>query len=326
MPEQLAERRILLEQVHPVELFGANNENFNLLKRSFPNLRFVARGNEISIKGDEEEVEHAEERVLVLIKLAKKGGLSLERVAEILSINQEALTEETSGASVILRSNDGVPIRPKTINQRALVKSVAGSDLVFAIGPAGTGKTYTSVALAVKALKTKQVKKIILTRPAVEAGESLGFLPGDLKEKIDPYLRPLYDALDEMISPEKLRFYMENRIIEIAPLAFMRGRTLNNAFVILDEAQNCTEAQIKMFLTRMGPEAKIVVNGDLTQIDLPRTVRSGLPDALRLLKTVKGIDQVFFDTRDVIRHGLVRKIIKAYEKDKKGQEQKEEDV
>lgn len=310
----MTEKRILLDNVHPVELFGTNNHNWNLLKRTYPGVRFVARGNEIVISGEENEIEEAEDKLLLMIQVAAKGGLTEDRLVNILSADETQLAEEKKEPGVILRGNDGTPIKPKTVNQRALVETVETNDLVFAIGPAGTGKTYTSVALAVRALKMKKVKRIILTRPAVEAGENLGFLPGDLKDKIDPYLRPLYDALDDMISPEKLNMFMENRVIEIAPLAFMRGRTLNHAFVILDEAQNCTEAQLKMFLTRMGPTASIIVNGDLTQIDLPRKSEAGLPKALRILKNVNGIGQVFFDTRDVIRHKLVRSIIDAYEK------------
>ncbi|MCB0738302.1 MAG: PhoH family protein, partial [Bacteroidetes bacterium] len=240
----LVEKKILLNNVHPVELFGTNNLHWNLLKRSFPGVKFITRGNEIVIRGDEIDVDLVEEKLLLMIKISSKGALTEERVANILSANQEEMHVEKHEPGVILRSNEGVPIKPKTINQRALVEAAETNDLLFAIGPAGTGKTYVSVALAVRALKMKKVRRIILTRPAVEAGENLGFLPGDLKDKIDPYLRPLYDALDEMISPEKLRMFMENRVIEIAPLAFMRGRTLNHAFVILDEAQNCTEAQL----------------------------------------------------------------------------------
>lgn len=312
----MIEKKFLLEQTHPVELLGANNENWNLLKRAYPQVKFVARGNEITIKGEEDEIDAVEEKLLLIIKMSKRGGLSLDKLTEILASDRaEVKSESLLGGGMIVRSTGGHSIKARTLHQTELVEKANGSDLVFAIGPAGTGKTYTSVALAVRALKAKQVKKIILTRPAVEAGENLGFLPGDLKDKIDPYLRPLYDALDDMMTPEKLRMFVENRVIEIAPLAFMRGRTLNNAFVILDEAQNCTEAQLKMFLTRMGPEAKVIVTGDLTQIDLPSKVRSGLPTALRILKGVKGIEQIYFDTRDVIRHQLVRRIISAYESD-----------
>lgn len=313
----MIEKKFLLEQTHPVELFGSNNENWKLLKRSYPQVKFVARGNEITIQGDDDEIDLVEDKLLLIIKLSKKGALSEERLAEILAHSEEDMRKESQAkGGMILRSDHGTQIKARTLHQHELVDSVAGNDLVFAIGPAGTGKTYTSVALAVKALKNKRVKKIILTRPAVEAGENLGFLPGDLKDKIDPYLRPLFDALDDMISAEKLKMLMENRVIEIAPLAFMRGRTLNNAFVILDEAQNCTEAQLKMFLTRMGPQANVVINGDLTQIDLPVRTKSGLPTALRILKGIEGISQVFFDTRDVIRHQLVRRIITAYDNDK----------
>ncbi|MBI1182967.1 AAA family ATPase [bacterium] len=314
----MIEKKFLLEQVHPVELFGTNNENWNLLKRAFPQVKFIARGNEISLRGDEEEVDHVEEKLLLIIKLSKHGALSAEKVADLLAHPSDGHKEAAvHKGGAIVRSDGGVQVKAKTLHQHELVEKVADNDLVFAIGPAGTGKTYTSVALAVRALKHKQVKKIILTRPAVEAGENLGFLPGDLKDKIDPYLRPLYDALDDMLSADKLKMFIENRVIEIAPLAFMRGRTLNNAFVILDEAQNCTEAQLKMFLTRMGPEAKIIVTGDLTQIDLPAKTRSGLPTALRILKDIEGISQVYFDTRDVIRHQLVKRIITAYDNDNK---------
>ncbi|MGB0429820.1 MAG: PhoH family protein [Bacteroidia bacterium] len=314
----MIEKKFLLEQVHPVELFGTNNENWKLLKRAYPQVKFVARGNEIVVVGEEDEVSMVEEKLLLLIKLTKHSALSTEKVAEILSHDSSESKKELAmqKGGAILRSDGGAQIKAKTLHQHELVEKVYNNDLVFAIGPAGTGKTYTSVALAVRALKQKQVKKIILTRPAVEAGENLGFLPGDLKDKIDPYLRPLYDALDDMMTAEKLKMLIENRVVEIAPLAFMRGRTLNNAFVILDEAQNCTEAQLKMFLTRMGPDAKIIVNGDLTQVDLPHKTRSGLPTSLRILKDIEGIAQVYFDTRDVIRHNLVRRIITAYENDK----------
>lgn len=301
-----------------MELFGPNNENYILLKKAYPKVKFVARGNELKVLGDEDDLDLVEDKLVMMIKMSKLGPLDQERVADLLSGPDHAAQQAqaySNGNGSIISTEKGQSVKARTLHQHELVDMVGKCDLVFAIGPAGTGKTYTSVALAVRALKQKAVKRIILTRPAVEAGENLGFLPGDLKDKIDPYLRPLYDALDDMLSPEKLRMYLENRIIEIAPLAFMRGRTLNNAFVILDEAQNCTEAQLKMFLTRMGPEAKVIVNGDLTQIDLPKKTMSGLPTALRILREVDGIGQVFFDTRDVIRHRLVKRIITAYEND-----------
>ena len=309
----MTEKKILIEHLHPVQFFGANNENWKLIKRAFPSIKFQARGNEIRFAGEEEDLELLEDKLHLLIKRSKYEALSVEELGDFLAMEDLGKAiQNYSKEDPIVRSERGIQIKARTLHQHELVEKAEKNDLVFAIGPAGTGKTYTSVALAVRALKQKKVKKIILTRPAVEAGENLGFLPGDLKDKIDPYLRPLYDALDDMMSPEKLRLWLENRVIEIAPLAFMRGRTLNNAFVILDEAQNCTEAQLKMFLTRMGPEAQIIVNGDLTQIDLPSRTRSGLPLALHILKDVDGIEQVFFDTRDVIRHRLVRSIITAY--------------
>lgn len=293
------------------------NANIELLKKYFPKLKIVARGNKIIVFGDEEMLEEFDKRVDMLVthfgKYNKLDQNSIERI--LTSDDLGALEEpEGKGGDVLVHGVNGRLIRPQTANQRKLIDLMKKNDMVFAIGPAGTGKTYTGVALAVKALKEKQVKRIILTRPAVEAGENLGFLPGDLKEKLDPYMQPLYDALRDMIPPEKLASFIENGIIQIAPLAFMRGRTLDNAFVILDEAQNTTHAQMKMFLTRMGKNAKFMITGDPGQIDLPRRVISGLKEALLVLGNVKGIGVVYLDDKDVIRHRLVKDIIEAYKK------------
>lgn len=317
------ELKLILETVDPAQFWGANNENYELIKRAFPKLKIVARGNEVKVLGDEAEQKLFDQKFNMLInQLDKYGALSAADVESILSIkkvaelngNVAAAPEKLNGAGgeVIVFGNNGVMIKARTANQRRMVESIVKNDVLFAIGPAGTGKTYTAVALAVRALKNKEIKRIILTRPAVEAGESLGFLPGDLKEKVDPYLRPLYDALDDMIPAEKLKLYLENRTIEIAPLAFMRGRTLDNCFVILDEAQNSTDLQLKMFLTRMGPTAKFIVTGDVTQIDLPKKQMSGLHNALRILDGIPGIDIIYLTGEDVVRHKLVRMILKAY--------------
>ena len=325
----MSETRIRLEDIHPLELLGVNNERLKTLQEKFPKLRVMARGNEIILKGDEQEMMRLNEKVSRMIQyILKYDNLpdrALTNILESEGGNRRPLPP-TQEEGFLLMGNSGNPIVAKTANQLRLVKASEKQDIVFAVGPAGTGKTYTSVAIAVRALKNKEVKRIVLTRPAVEAGENLGFLPGDLKEKIDPYLRPLYDALDDMIPPEKLRQYMEHRIIEVAPLAFMRGRTLNHAYVILDEAQNTTPAQIKMFLTRMGPQAKFIITGDLTQIDLPRNQKSGLISALDVLKDIKDIGFIRLDQGDVIRHQLVRSIIDAYEREQERQEgRKEED-
>jgi len=315
----LAEKIVLIENFDPQELHGVNNIILNKIKLIFPKLKIIARGNEIKAIGEAQEVDDFVSKIEVLIQYIERGkGLSESVLNEILG-NQEAGESGKSNhtfasdAHTILHGVNGKPIKARTANQIKLVHEIDKNDIVFALGPAGTGKTYTAVAVAVKALKNKEIKRIILTRPAVEAGESLGFLPGDLKEKIDPYLRPLYDALDDMIPAEKLKQYLENRTIEVAPLAFMRGRTLDNCFVILDEAQNTTDSQIKMFLTRMGPSAKVIITGDMSQVDLPAKQTSGLLKATKILSKIKGISMVLLTVEDVVRHRLVKEIIKAYE-------------
>ena len=305
---------IELEEITPKEFFGAQNVNIELLKKYFPKLKIVARGNKIKAFGDEELLEEFDRRLGMLLAHFGKYNKLDENVIERVLTSQSSddyTTSEKSG-EVIVHGVNGKLIKAQTLNQRKLVESMRTNDMVFAIGPAGTGKTYTGVALAVQALKNKEVKRIILTRPAVEAGENLGFLPGDLKEKLDPYMQPLYDALRDMIAPEKLAQYIENGTIQIAPLAFMRGRTLDNAFVILDEGQNTTHAQMKMFLTRMGKNAKFLLTGDPGQVDLPRRTTSGLKEALLILKNVDGVGMIYLDDKDVIRHKLVKKVIAAY--------------
>lgn len=315
----MSEKSYLIEELHPLETYGANNVYLEKIKQHFPKLRIVARGNELKAIGEEVEVNVLLQKFAQYVSLIAKGReLNDSLIREIFgsdaSVLEESLNNFTdSDNNTILLGNNGKPIKARTANQIRMVKEIGKNDIVFALGPAGTGKTYTAVAMAVKALKNKEVKRIILTRPAVEAGESLGFLPGDLKEKIDPYLRPLYDALDDMIPPDKLKLYLENRTIEVAPLAFMRGRTLDNCFVILDEAQNTTDLQIKMFLTRMGPSAKVIITGDLSQVDLPAKQTSGLLKATRILENIKGISMVVLNVDDVVRHRLVKEIIKAYE-------------
>jgi phosphate starvation-inducible PhoH-like protein len=310
----LNELIIELEEISPKEFFGAQNANIELLKKYFPKLKIVARGNKLKAFGDEELLEEFDRRLTMLMthfgKYNKLDENVIERVLTSLTSDDYATTE--ASGEVLVHGVSGRLIKAQTANQRKLVESMRKNDMVFAIGPAGTGKTYTGVALAVKALKSKEVKRIILTRPAVEAGENLGFLPGDLKEKLDPYMQPLYDALRDMIPHEKLDGYIEKGIIQIAPLAFMRGRTLDNAFVILDEGQNTTHAQMKMFLTRMGKNAKFLLTGDPGQIDLPRRTISGLKEALLILKNVDGVGMIFLDDKDVIRHKLVKKVIAAY--------------
>ena len=295
--------------------FGINNANIQLIKSLFPNVRIVARGQVIKLNGSEEDIDKL---VNVFQKLERfcmdNNALSEENIIEIVKGNAP---DEIKFENLILHGVNGKSIMARTANQQKLVKDFDTNDLLFAIGPAGSGKTYTAIALAVRSLKSREVKKIILSRPAVEAGEKLGFLPGDMKEKIDPYLQPLYDALQDMITPLKLKEYMENGTIQIAPLAFMRGRTLSDAVVILDEAQNTTTMQIKMFLTRMGLNAKMIITGDMTQIDLPHQQKSGLIDALEVLKNVKGIAKVEFDVKDIVRHKLVQRIVEAYEKSTK---------
>lgn len=305
---------IELEEISPKEFFGAQNVNIQLLKKYFPKLKIVARGNKLKAYGDEELLEEFDRRLTMLINHFGKYNKLDENVIERVLTSQSSDDYSTtkSSAEVLVHGVGGKLIKAQSTNQRKLVESMRKNDMVFAIGPAGTGKTYVGVALAVQALKNKQVRRIILTRPAVEAGENLGFLPGDLKEKLDPYMQPLYDALRDMIPSEKLQAFLENGTIQIAPLAFMRGRTLDNAFVILDEAQNTTHAQMKMFLTRMGKNAKFIITGDPGQIDLPRKQVSGLKEALLALKDIEGIAQIYLDDKDVIRHRLVKRIITAY--------------
>ncbi len=315
----MTETIINLETVNPIEFFGVNNGKLDILKKKFPLLKILSRGTQLKLSGSPEQVEQAKEKIDLLIAyLERNGHLSENYFEQILGgDDQETIDHfvERNPSDVLVFGPNGRTVRARTQNQKRMVTAVDKNDIVFAIGPAGTGKTYTAVALAVRALKNKLVKKIILTRPAVEAGESLGFLPGDLKEKIDPYLRPLYDALDDMIPVDKLGYYMSTRVIEIAPLAYMRGRTLDNAFIILDEAQNTTDLQLKMFLTRIGANAKAIITGDLTQIDLPKNQRSGLEKGIRILKNIDGISHIELDEEDVVRHRLVKAIIRAYDKD-----------
>lgn len=309
----MSEKVIVIENIDPIEITGTHNRKLNLIKAYFPTLKIVNRGNELKAIGPEEAIEHFEQKIELLLKYFTQYQRLTEGNIEQL-LQQESNELQVPGHSdVILHGQGGRPIKARTENQRKMVSEIRSKDVLFAVGPAGTGKTYTAVALAVSALKNKEVRRIILTRPAVEAGENLGFLPGDLKEKLDPYLQPLYDALRDMIPGEKLEYFLENGVVQIAPLAFMRGRTLDNAFVILDEAQNTTHAQMKMFLTRMGQRAKFVVTGDVSQVDLPKNQRSGLLEAEKLLNKIDGISFVYLDESDVIRHPIVKKIIKAYD-------------
>ena len=312
----MTEITLNIEGIDPIDFFGVNNSRFKFIKKSFPTLRMVSRGSSIKAEGSESDVSEFKNKVERMVDHIERYGKLTEDNIEgiILSKDDRIEKKEKESGNIIVHGNNGLMVRARTENQLMMVKESEKNDIVFAIGPAGTGKTYTAVALAVKALKEKSVKKIILTRPAVEAGESLGFLPGDLKEKIDPYLRPLYDALDDMIPADKLTYYMENRVIEVAPLAFMRGRTLDHSFILLDEAQNCTDMQLKMFLTRIGPNSKCVITGDPTQIDLPPKIKSGLYTALRILQPIGGISTVKLNELDVVRHRLVKEIIKAYDK------------
>ena len=307
----MIEKHIVLEDVDPVIFYGVNNANILLIKALYPKLRIVARGNVIKVMGDEEEMCAFEESILKIEQHCVRYNSIGEEA--IISIIKGSTPQTESNSDVIVYSVSGRPILPRSINQQKLVEAFQQDDMVFAVGPAGTGKTYTAIALAVLALKNKEINKIILSRPAVEAGEKLGFLPGDMKDKIDPYLQPLYDALQDMIPANKLKEYMEMNIIQIAPLAFMRGRTLNDAVAILDEAQNTTPQQIKMFLTRMGMNTKMIITGDMTQIDLPASQTSGLAQALRILKGVKGISLVELGQKDIVRHKLVTRIVEAYE-------------
>lgn len=315
----LTETIINLETVNPIEFFGVNNGKFDILKKKFPLLKILSRGSQIKLSGAPEQVDSAREKIELIVQYLQRNGHMSENYFEQILGGDDAETVDQfmvrNPHEVLVFGPHGKSVRARTANQKKLVSEAEKNDIVFAIGPAGTGKTYTAVAIAVRALKNKQVKKIILTRPAVEAGESLGFLPGDLKEKIDPYLRPLYDALDDMIPADKLGYYMSTRVIEVAPLAYMRGRTLDNAFIILDEAQNATDLQIKMFLTRIGANAKAIITGDITQVDLPKNQKSGLEKATRILKNIDGIAHIELNEEDVVRHRLVKAIIKAYDKD-----------
>jgi phosphate starvation-inducible protein PhoH and related proteins len=314
----LTEAIINLETVNPIEFLGVNNGKLDMLKKKFPLLKILSRGTQIKLSGAPEQIEQAKEKIdLVVQYLERNGHLSENYLATILGGDDAETVDnfiDRNPNDVLVFGPNGKTVRARTANQKRMVTAIDKNDILFAIGPAGTGKTYTAVALAVRALKNKSVKKIILTRPAVEAGESLGFLPGDLKEKIDPYLRPLYDALDDMIPADKLGYYMSTRTIEIAPLAYMRGRTLDNAFIILDEAQNSNDLQLKMFLTRIGANAKAIITGDPTQVDLPRNQQSGLQKASRILRNIDGIAHIELDEEDVVRHRLVKAIIRAYDK------------
>jgi phosphate starvation-inducible PhoH-like protein len=316
----MSEKIITLDSIEPVEIYGVNDIKLNVIKKHFPKLKLIARGYSLKVLGDAKEIARFEKKLDLMVDHYHRSGVLTDTVIERLlgqtGDNLVISKDEAVSNDLILFGNNGLIIKAKTENQRKMVSGIAKHDMLFAIGPAGTGKTYTAVALAVRALKNKEVKRIVLTRPAVEAGENLGFLPGDMKEKLDPYMQPLYDALNDMIPTEKLNQYLESRTVQIAPLAFMRGRTLDNAFVILDEAQNTTESQMKMFLTRMGANAKFMVTGDTTQIDLPSKQPSGLLQAVRLLKKVEGISIVELDASDVIRHKLVKLIIEKYEGNK----------
>lgn len=308
----MIERHVIIDNVDPVVFYGVNNCNIQLIRNLFPKLRMAARGNVIKVIGDEEETAHFEQKVKELADFCNHYNQLNEEV--IIDTIKGTPPKELKMDDAIIFGVNGKPIKARTPNQQLLVKTFTENDLTFALGPAGTGKTYLAVAMAVRALKNREVRKIILSRPAVEAGEKLGFLPGDMKDKIDPYLQPLYDALEDMIPNAKLKEYMETKVIQIAPLAFMRGRTLNDAIVVLDEAQNTTTHQIKMFLTRLGMGSKMIVTGDVTQIDLPRTTASGLIQALKILRNVKGIGRVEFEKKDIVRHHLVQRIVEAYER------------
>ena len=311
----MIERIVIIDNVDPVSFYGVNNSNMQLIRNLFPKLRMAARGSVIKVIGDEAETAEFEKKIKELEDYCSRYNKLTEEV--ILDIIKGKAPEKPHHDDVIIYGINGKPISPRNTNQALLVKSFSENDLTFALGPAGTGKTYIAIALAVRALKNKEVRKIILSRPAVEAGEKLGFLPGDMKDKIDPYLQPLYDALEDMIPAVKLKEYMEGGTIQIAPLAFMRGRTLNDAVIVLDEAQNTTVHQIKMFLTRLGMNAKMIITGDATQIDLPRSVQSGLIQALHVLKGVPGIGRVEFGKKDIVRHSLVQRIVEAYERHEK---------
>lgn len=314
----LSELTIKLETIDPIDFLGYNDGKLKIIKKIFNKLNIVARGNKLIAIGNQDDLEEFQKKMHLLIEyLERYGKISEEHVTEILDgENPYETVFPQFKDNILVHGNNGLLIKARTKNQQEMVNLSSENDILFALGPAGTGKTYTAVALAVRALKNKTVKKIILTRPAVEAGENLGFLPGDLKEKVDPYLRPLYDALDDMIPPDKLAYFMQNRIIEVAPLAFMRGRTLDNAFMILDEAQNATQLQLKMFLTRIGPSAKCIITGDLSQIDLPKNQLSGLKSTTNIVRNIPGIAIINLTEEDVVRHKLVKAIIKAFDKEK----------
>lgn len=311
----MEERQITLNNIEPIDILGVNNDRLKYIEAKFPEVKVVSRGRKLMLSGEPEHLNAFEEKIQVMIlHFNKYNKLTDGDIDEILESEGQEAIKDGFGDEVLVFANSGAKITARTLNQRKLVEACNKDDMVFAVGPAGTGKTYTSVALAVRALKNKQVRKIILTRPAVEAGENLGFLPGDLKEKLDPYLQPLYDALRDMLPPEKLSAYIEQGTIQIAPLAFMRGRTLDHAFVILDESQNATESQMKMFLTRMGKSARFILTGDPSQVDLPRNQKSGLIKAITILKDVEGISIVKLTENDVVRHKLVKAVIKAFKK------------
>src|SRR6056297_1712188 len=311
----MIEKSIKITELELIDLYGVNDAKLDVMRELFPKLRIVARGDVMKVMGEEDEILYFEEKLNEFVEhFHQYGKLTADDISRIVNEYKPANKEDLKKSDVLVFGRNGKPINARTKNQRKLVQSVHSNDLVFAIGPAGSGKTYTAIAMAVRALKNKEVKRIILSRPAVEAGENLGFLPGDLKEKIDPYLQPLYDALNDMIPPRKLEEFLRDDVIQIAPLAFMRGRTLSNAFVILDEAQNTTVNQLKMFLTRMGLNTKFIVTGDVTQIDLPRRSNSGLLFALKILKNIESISVVEFNKKDIVRHRLVRDIVEAYDK------------
>lgn len=320
----MAEQIIQVENINPADLYGPNDVHLATVKSFFPKLKIIARGDLVKVMGEDDEVDVFISKFNRLTMYVERyGKINAETISKIMLDADKSEDAPTEDEDIIVYGRNGLIIKALTANQKKMASSCGKKDMLFAIGPAGTGKTYTAVALAVKALKNKEVRRIILTRPAVEAGENLGFLPGDLKDKLDPYLQPLYDALRDMIPQSKLEGYLEDKTIEIAPLAFMRGRTLDHAFVILDEAQNATRAQLKMFLTRMGKSAKFVITGDMTQIDLPKNQPSGLPEAVEILKDVKGIDFIFLDDKDVVRHKLVTDIVNAYKRhDNSGEDEK----
>ena len=322
--EKTSEIILNLDGIEPLDLFGINDTKLNALKNAYPNLIVTTRGSQVKLTGIKKDAQSAKSKIEMMMRIiSRHGDLTVQAVHELVGGGNPIQGKLGKNSKTIVHGRDGRVIKAKTKNQKQLVEASTDNDIVFAIGPAGTGKTYVAVAMAVKALRNRLVKKIILTRPAVEAGENLGFLPGDMKDKVDPYLRPLYDALDDLINPERLKQFIANRVIEVAPLAFMRGRTLDNAFVILDEAQNASSVQLKMFLTRLGPNAKCIVTGDLTQIDLPRHQYSGLGKALDLLGNVNGIEIVRMSKDDVVRHRLVKKIIEAYDIDNKKRHEEE---